>query len=80
MPNLLIKYTKNMRENFSFLTITFQVLPHILELLVEVGREQRPIEYQTSIFYALRAYLNLAYNKHNIWIGLSRFNGYITNF
>lgn len=69
-----------MREKFSFFTITFQVLPHILELLVEVGREQRPIEYQTSIFYTLRAYLNLAYTKHNFQIGLSTFNGYITNF
>jgi hypothetical protein len=56
MRVLLIEYTKNMREKSSFFTITFQVLPHILELLVEVGCEQRPIEYQTSIFYALRAF------------------------
>ncbi len=80
MPTLLIKYTKNMREKFNFFTITFQVLPHILELLVEVGHEQSPIKYQTSIFYVLRAYLNLAYTKHNFQIGLSRFNAYITNF
>jgi hypothetical protein len=80
MRILLIKYIKNMREKSSFFTITFHVLPHILELLVEVGHEQRPIEYQTSIFYALSAYLNLAYTKHNLQIGLSRFNGYITNF
>jgi hypothetical protein len=51
-----------------------------LELLVEVGHEQSPIKYQTSIFYVLRAYLNLAYTKHNFQIGLSRFNAYITNF
>jgi hypothetical protein len=80
MPTLLIKYNKNMMEKFSFFTITFQVLPHILELLVEMGCGQRPIEYQTSIFYALKAYLNLAYSKHNLQIGLFRFNGYITNF
>jgi hypothetical protein len=80
MPTLLIKYTKNMREKLSFFTITFQVLRHILELLVEVGREQRPIKYQTSIFFASRAYLNLVYTKYNFQIGLSRFNAYITNF
>lgn len=80
MPTLLIKYKKNTREKFYFFTITFQVLPHILELLVEMGCGRRPIEHQTSIFYALKAYLNLAYTKHNLQIGLSRFNGYITNF
>jgi hypothetical protein len=50
MSTLLIKYIKNMSEKFSFFTITFQVLHHILELLVEVGREQRPINIKYPSF------------------------------